>query len=114
LALPLLLSEAVHGKSGSEKGLAMSWILGASWTLFLISIVCGLVYQWVAMRRLWDQYHMGHRTIENMHEAGYRVTKGIPQTGGMNLSWFWLGMTGCFFLGAVFFVFYAWGIIHGN
>lgn len=67
------------------------------------------------MRRLWDQYHGGHRTVENMNEPGYRITTGIVQTGGINLSWAWLAMMFGFFLGALFFVVYAGIVIaHGS
>jgi len=63
------------------------------------------------MRRLWDQYHMGHRTRENMHEPGYRITPGIMQTGAINLSWVWLGMVFGFFYGALFLVIFAGRVI---
>ena len=108
LALPVLFTQMIVGKTRSEQGLGViHWTLAGSWVLFLVSIGCGLVYQWLAMRRLWDQYHGGHRTLENMKEPGYRLTKGILQTGKMNLSWVWLGMTGGFFTGAICFVLYA-------
>jgi hypothetical protein len=117
LAVPLLFKEAMLGKTQSEIGLlgSVPWTLISSWGLFLFSIACGLVYQWLSMRRLWDQYHGGHRTVDNMKEPGYRMTRGIMQTGGMNLSWVWLGMTLGFFLGAFCFVIYAYTVIaHGR
>jgi LPXTG-motif cell wall-anchored protein len=46
-----------------------------------------------------------------MHEAGYRITKVIPQTGGINLSYVWSGMMFGLMIGAAFFVIYAWGVI---
>jgi len=113
LAVPLLFVQMIFGKTRSEAGfLAVPWSLAASWVLFLASIGCGLIYQWLAIRRLWDQYHGGHRTEENMREPGYRLTKGIMQTGNMNLSWYWLGMTGGFFAGAVCFVLYAASLLY--
>jgi hypothetical protein len=112
LALPFLFVEIVLGKTQSETGLGyLPLPLLASWVLFLLSIGCGLIYQWLAMRRLWDQYHMGHRTVENMAEPGYRVTKGIVKTNGINLSWVWLGMMFGFFFGAFFFAIFAAGMI---
>jgi hypothetical protein len=116
LAVPLLLNEAVLGKARTESGLGqVPCTLTISWISFLVSIACGLIYQWLSMRRLWDQYHGGHRTIHNMHEAGYRITKAIPQTGGINLSYIWSGMVFGLILGAAFFVAYAWGLIaHGR
>jgi hypothetical protein len=115
LAVPLLLNEAILGKTKSESGLGhVPWSLIALWGLLVVSISCGLLYQWLSMRKLWDQYHGGHRTIHNMREAGYRITKVIPQTGGINLSYVWFGMMFGLMLGAIFFVVYAWGIIaHG-
>ena len=106
LALPLLFQEAMLGKVRSDNGLLGSfhWELIPSWALFLIAIVCGLLYQWLSMRRLWDQYHMGNRTRDNMHEPGYRITPRLLKIDKLNLSWIWLGMMGTFYLGAVFFV----------
>jgi len=84
-----------------------SWELIAAWVFFLIAIACGLLYQWLSMRRLWDQYDMGHRTIENKDEPGYRITPRLLKIDQLNLSWVWLGMTGTFYSGAVLFVIYA-------
>jgi hypothetical protein len=113
LALPLFFQEAMLGKVRGENGLLGScpWELIASWALFLVAIACGLLYQWLSMRRLWDQYHMGNRTPENMHEPGYRVTPGVVKIDKLNLSWIWLGMMGAFYLGAVFFAIYAGTVI---
>jgi hypothetical protein len=108
LALPLFFVQVVLGKSKSEAGFStVPRSLAATWVLFLFCIGCGLIYQWLAIRRIWDQYHGGHRTVDNMHEPGYRQTKWLMQTATLNMSWFWLGMTGSFFAGAVCFVIYA-------
>jgi hypothetical protein len=116
LAVPLLLSEAILGSGGSDKRLGdVPCSLLLCWSMFLISIGCGLTYQWLAVRRLWDQYHGGHRTPENMNEPGYRQTKGIVRTTSLNLSWIWMGMTLGLYLGAISFVFYAAHVIkHGH
>jgi|HubBroStandDraft_1064217.scaffolds.fasta_scaffold26002_3 hypothetical protein len=112
LALPLFFINAILGTAHTQNGLgSVPWTLLTSWSLLLVSIACGLVYQWLAMRRLWDQYHMGHRTRENMHEPGYRITPGIMQTGAINLSWVWLGMVFGFFYGALFLVIFAGRVI---
>jgi hypothetical protein len=110
LAVPLLLKQAVLGKDTGFSGW-VPWSLRITWALFLISIFCGLLYQWLSMRRLWDQYHAGNRTLDNMKEPGYRLTRFLPQTVGFNLSYAWLGMTLGLFGGALSFVIYAWGII---
>jgi hypothetical protein len=113
LAVPLVFAQTILGRLRSETGpLAVPCSLKASWALFLISIGCGMVYQWLAVRRLWDQYHGGHRTRENMHEPGYRVTKGIMQSANLTLSWLWLGMTGGFLGGALCFLIYAAVLLH--
>jgi hypothetical protein len=98
LALPLLFQQAMLGKVRSENGLlgSLPWELIASWVLFLIAILCGLLYQWQSVRRLWDQYHMGNRTPENKDEPGYRITPGVVKFEKLNLSWTWLGMMGTF------------------
>lgn len=117
LAIPLLFKEAMLGKTRSDIGLlgSVPRSLISSWVLFLVSIACGLAYQWLSMRRLWDQYHGGHRTTENIKEPGYRMTKGIMQIGGMNLSWVWFGMTVGLFAGALCFAIYAYTVIaHGR
>ncbi len=46
-----------------------------------------------------------------MNEPGYRNTPGVVKIDNLNLSWVWLGMTGTFFLGAVFFAIYAGTVI---
>jgi hypothetical protein len=108
LAVPLILSQAIHGEGQGKTALAdIPWSLLGCWAMFLVSICCGLLYQWLAVRRLWDQYHGGHRTIENMNEPGYRLSKGVMQTGSLNLSWIWMGMTLGLALGALSFVIYS-------
>jgi hypothetical protein len=109
VALPLLFRQAMLGDADAKKGLlgSLPWTLAASWLFFLLCIAFGLVYQWLSMRRLWDQYHAGNWTPEKDREPGYRTTKGILRTDKLNLSWVWLGMTGSMFAGALFFVVYS-------
>jgi hypothetical protein len=108
VALPLLFRQVMLGETDAKKALgSLPWALGASWLFFLLSIAFGLIYQWLSMRRLWDQYHAGNWTPERANEPGYRTTSGILQTETMNLSWVWLGMTGSLFAGALFFAIYS-------
>lgn len=109
VALPLLFRQAMLGDTDAKKGLlgSLPWTLGASWLFFLLSIGLGLVYQWLSIRRLWDQYHAGNWTPDKDLEPGYRTTKGILRIDKLNLAWVWLGMTGSLFAGAAFFVVYS-------
>jgi hypothetical protein len=113
VALPLLFRQAVLGDTDAKKGLlgSLSWSIETSWLFFLITIALGLVYQWLSMRRLWDQYHAGNWTPEKAKEPGYRITKGIMKMETVNLSWVWLAMTGSLFVGALFFIIYAGSVI---
>jgi hypothetical protein len=112
IALPLLFRQAILGEAAAKSGLGMlPWTLEASWLFFLLCIGFGLAYQWLSMRRLWDQYHAGHWEPDRAEEPGYRTTKGILRTERLNLSWVWLGMTGSLFAGALFFMIYAGGVI---
>src|ERR1035438_2513033 len=53
VALPLLFRQAILGDADAKKGLlgSLPWSLEVSWVFFILSIVFGLVYQWLAMRR---------------------------------------------------------------
>lgn len=79
VALPLLFRQAMLGDVDAKKGLlgSLPWTLEASWLFFLFCIAFGLVYQWLSMRRLWDQYHAGNWTPDKDRDPGYRTTKGI-------------------------------------
>src|ERR1700739_3845581 len=63
LALPLLFSRELlperAGKLGSY-AMGLPWSLVAACAFFLIAIVCGLFYQWLIVRRLWDKLHRDH------------------------------------------------------
>jgi hypothetical protein len=114
LALPLLFTQAMFGKTRAEAGLhGAPWELVASWVFFILSIGFGITYQWLSIRRIWDQFHQANRTLENALQPGFRFTKWIPRIDGMNLSLFWLGMTGCLYAGVILFAIYAAQIIAG-
>jgi hypothetical protein len=51
------------------------------WSCFLISVGCGLLYQWLAIRLVWDELHAGNRTRENARNPGFRTTWWIPSLG---------------------------------
>src|ERR1039458_7238012 len=60
LALPLLFTETIFGKNRADHGLSSlpgSCSLYGAWGCFLISIACGLIYQWLSVRRVWDELH---------------------------------------------------------
>jgi hypothetical protein len=112
LALPLLFRQAMLGKTAAENGVApSSWILIGAWSLFLLSIGFGITYQWLSIRRLWDQFHEANRTLQNAMEPGFRTSRWIPKINGLNLSAIWMGMTACLWAGALLFTIYAYQVI---
>jgi len=103
LALPLVSRQAFLGKTAAEKGLSgltMRWLLYAAWGCFLLTIFFGLVYQWLAIRRVWDQFHSRFRTPENVSQPGYRRTWWVPHFDNLNLAGVWGGMTCKFSVGS--------------
>ena len=109
LALPLFFTEILLGKQAVEQGLRqqLPWTLFASWAGFLMCILFGLVYQWLAIRLVWDELHEVNRTISNSRQAGFRNTRWIPSFMWLNRSALYGGMVVCFFLGVAFFVAFA-------
>jgi hypothetical protein len=78
-----------------------------AWTLFGTTIVFGLTYQWLSVRRIWDQFHETHCTARNAHKPGYRKTWWVIRLGDLNLALFWLPMVGSFYVGIAFFIYFA-------
>jgi hypothetical protein len=114
LALPLLFTQAILGKNAAENGLRSlhgSYALYGAWFCFLVSIGCGLLYQWMSVRRVWDQLHDLLRTKENVHQPGIRFTKWVVHFPKLNLSAFYGGMVGFFFVGAYLFVWFAASVL---
>jgi hypothetical protein len=109
LALPLFFTQILLGKQAMEQGLKhhLPWPLYASWAGFLMCILFGLVYQWLAIRLVWDELYEVNRTISNSREVGFRSTWWIPRLYWLNRSALYGGMVICFFLGVVFFVLFA-------
>ncbi|HOX41517.1 MAG TPA: hypothetical protein PK263_04965 [bacterium] len=111
LALPLLFTQALFGKSVAECGLhtigSVPCSLLLSWLSFLLAIGFGLTYQWLTIRRIWDQLHKDHLTPENCKDWGFRTTPGIPKFEWLNRSFIYGGMVGLFYLGAILFVVFA-------
>jgi len=112
LALPLLFTEAMLGKTAADKGLRVAGLpltLLLAWVCFLIAIACGLVYQWLIVRLMWDELHDDNWTPERAERPGFRKTKIVLQPGWFNRSYVYGEMVGFFFAGAVLFlVFAAW------
>ena len=114
LALPLVFTQAFLGKTAAEAGLRvlpMRWVLYSAWGCFLLTIFFGLLYQWLGIRRVWDQFHNRFRNPQNASEPGYRHTWWVPQTENLNLGGVWGGMTGSFLLGAILFTIFAADLI---
>jgi len=110
LALPIFFTQTLLGKEAAEKGLGshgLPWTLYASWVAFLASIAFSLLYQWLAIRMVWDQLHQANRTLKNSTEPGFRKTWWIPTFEWLNRSLLYGGMVNCFFVGSAFFVCFA-------
>ena len=110
LVLPLLFTQAIFGKQTGEQGLAAQGIplsLRACWGCFLVSIGCGLLYQWLAIRLVWDELHALNRTRENAGDPGFRTTWWIPSFARLNRSSLYGAMVAFFFAGAFCFVLFA-------
>jgi len=111
LALPFLFTEAILGKDAAAKGLRVAgvpWSLLLAWISFLAAIACGLLYQWLIVRLMWDELHEAHRKAENADQPGFRKTRLVLQPERFNRSFVYGGMVAFFYLGAfLFFVFAA-------
>jgi hypothetical protein len=115
LALPLLFTQAIFGKS-AENGLkntgSTRGFLYGAWFCFLLAIGFGLIYQWLSVRRVWDDHHEMVKTDQNKDKPGIRFTVWVPHFPDLNLSIFYGGMVVFFFVGVVFFVWFAATILH--
>jgi hypothetical protein len=116
LALPLLFTQAIFGKK-AENGVSHTGspcFLYGAWAGFLLAIGFGLVYQWLSIRRVWDEFHTMTWTEEKKGQPGYRMSKPIPHIPKLNLSYFYGGMAVCFFMGVVAFVWFAATTLHSS
>lgn len=108
LALPLLFTQAMLGKSASDLGIRHApGSLVTAWILFGTTIVFGLTYKWLSVRRVWDQFHETYRTTKNAQRPGYRRTWWIIKLGDVNLAFFWFPMVCSFYAGIGFFIYFA-------
>jgi hypothetical protein len=111
LALPLLFARALLPERAAKSG---SYAVGALWSLvaacafFLVAIVCGLLYQWLIVRRLWDKLHRDHITAEYAAEWGVARSAFVPKFEWLDRSWLYGGMVCSFIAGAALLVVFAW------
>jgi len=110
LALPMVFTQAMLGKDAVEKGLRAVGVpcsLVLASISFLIAIAFGLLYQWLAIRLVWDELHRAQITDQNIAEPGFRTTWWVPQLRWLNRSILYGGMLVFFYLGAILFVVFA-------
>ena len=115
LALPLLFTQAIFGKRADDglMHIGSPGFLYIAWLCFGSAIGCGLVYQWLSVRRVWDDLHKMTWTEENKETPGHRVSKLILQIDDkMNLSYPYGGMVVLFSVGVVMFVWFAATTLH--
>lgn len=112
LALPLVFTQTILGKDVADKGLhgldrLSSCLLVAAWLSFLITILSGVLYQWLVTRRAWDDLH--NKNI--VHKARYENLFELwPKSAALkkpDRSIFYFLMIFFFCVGAMSFVFYA-------
>jgi hypothetical protein len=77
----------------------LPWTLYASWMAFLASIALSLLYQWLAIRLIWDELHLENRTLKNAADAGFRSTWWVPTFVWLNRSLLYGAMVICLFIG---------------
>ncbi len=97
LALPLILREALFGESEAKHGLialGVPWQLTTSWVCFLFTILLGLLYQWLVVRRLWDTYQNPNSRFQLIKRE-----------------WIYGPMLLLFYSGAFFFVWFAYTLM---
>jgi hypothetical protein len=110
LALPMLFTQAVLGKEAAGNGLrgvGVPCSLVLAWISFLLAIGFGLLYQWLAVRLMWDELHRAQTTNQNLTQPGFRTTWWVPQFRWLNRSLPFACMLGFFYLGAILFVVFA-------
>ena len=110
LALPILFTQAVLGKEVAESGFRAFGVprsLALAWISFLLAIGFGLVYQWLAIRLMWDELHRAQITDRNITQPGFRTTWWVPPLQWLNRSFLYGCMLVFFYLGAFLFVVFA-------
>jgi hypothetical protein len=110
LALPILFTQAVLGKEAAEKGVravGLPCSLVLAWISFLLAIGFGLLYQWLAVRLMWDELHRTQVTDRNITRPRFRRTWWVPEFRWLNRSLPFGCMLVFFYLGAILFVTFA-------
>jgi hypothetical protein len=111
LTVPLFFSRAFLAEGAERSGsYAMPWSLFAACAFFLVAIVCGLLYQWLVVRRLWDKLHRDHITAEYAQEWGVSKSAFAPKFEWLDRSWLYVGMVSSFVIGAALLVWFAWSV----
>jgi hypothetical protein len=114
LALPLLFSRALLAGGAAKSGsyaMGVPWSLVAACAFFLVAIVCGLFYQWLIVRRLWDKLHRDHITADYAAEWGVAQSAFVPKFEWLDRSWLYGGMVCSFIVGATLLVWFAWTVL---
>jgi hypothetical protein len=114
LALPLLFSRALLAGGAAKSGpyaMGVPWSLVAACAFFLVAIVCGLFYQWLTVRLLWDKLHRDHITAEYAAEWGVAQSAFMPKFEWLDRSWLYGGMVCSFIVGATLLVWFAWSLL---
>jgi hypothetical protein len=110
LALPMLFTQAVLGKEAAERGLRAVGVpcsLVLAWISFLLAILFGLTYQWLAIKLVWNELHGAQITDQNIAQPGFRTTWWVPQLQRLNRSFLYGCMLVFFYLGAFLFVWFS-------
>jgi hypothetical protein len=109
LAIPVVFVQALLGKTAAERGLAADGapvLLWLMWACFLGAIACGLIYQWLINRRLWDNLHSP--LSDHVKRAwGAGRSSWMPHFENLDRSIPFGLMLGFFYVGAILFVFFV-------
>jgi hypothetical protein len=114
LALPLLFSRALLVGGAAKSGpyaMGVPWSLVAACAFFLVAIVCGLFYQWLIVRRLWDKLHRDHITADYAAEWGVAQSAFVPKVEWLDRFWLYGGMVCSFIVGATLLAWFAWAVL---
>ncbi len=113
LTVPLFFSRAwlAEGAAPGSYTIGDPRSLFAACAFFLVAILCGLLYQWLVVRRLWDKLHRDHITAEYAREWGVSKSAFAPKFEWLDRSWLYVGMVSSFVIGAALLVWFAWTVM---
>jgi hypothetical protein len=97
LAAPLVFTQTLLGKNAAEAGLGATGVprsLVAAWSLFLITVASGLIYQWLAIRYASNEVDGKENTFSRSFPYGVMIIS--------------------FVAGALAFVVFAWERMAGK